>query len=431
MSSCANQEKVPPDPAYVSDPEPENEPINSYETSSNVEYSIWNYFAARFIATLPSSQLLSSENDNYAIDAEDRLTNKYYRYYVETENNCKIWTLSSVPHTQPIAEKFCDPNLLPVLMLHGLLAGLGFWVMNFDTIVDAGHDLYAIDLPGFGRSSRIEFSEDAEETETIFVEKIEQWRKKIGLTRMIIIGHSFGGFITTAYALAYPQYTVKILLVDPWGFPDAREELTEVIEYGQHSALSTPLTSLPLWVRILVIFLMPFSPFTFLRLSGSYIAPKLIHFLRPDMTRRYACIFGDNDTLTVPNYIFHTNKMSPTGENAFRSMAMPLAWAKKPLIKRISQLHSDVSLSFIYGSRSWIDFQTGFQVKNILKKSNVHVHIIDGAGHHLFADEPEIFNSLILQIIQGTSSSQDRPTDVPIQDLRVIPVKDNPLEYID
>lgn len=331
----------------------------------------------------------------------------FYRYYVELNENCKIWTLSSVPY--PCSPEDLNEEKPPVVLIHGLLSGLAFWAMNLDEILDTGHILYAIDLPGFGRSTRIDFSEDDQETEDIFVEHIEMWRKKIGMSKMIAVGHSFGGYITTIYAMKYPQYVKHMILVDPWGFPDVREEVTAVLECGGTDTLSTPLINLPIWVRVVMMVFMPFSPFTFLRLSGKHIGPKIIHYLRPDMTLRFSSLFGEEDINTVPNYIYHTNKFSPTGENAFRSLAMPLAWAKNPLIKRISGIDKSVQITFVYGSRSWIDFQTGFEVKNILKGHNVSVHVIDEAGHHLFADQPELFNSLIRQIINGNVElMQDR-----------------------
>ncbi|KII68219.1 Abhydrolase domain-containing protein 4 [Thelohanellus kitauei] len=337
------------------------------------------------------------------------LKNKFYRYEVNVSDCCQIWTLSSIPDSR-LGDDL-DPTVSYVVMIHGLLSGLAFWAMNFDDIYESGHELFAIDLPGFGRSTRIEFNEDDKETEQIFVDMIEHWRQKIGLYNMIMVGHSFGGFISTAYALRYPQYVKHLILVDPWGFPDVREELATVVESQDPNMIVVPLTNLPVWVRIVFMILMPFSPFTFLRLSGGYLGPKIINFLRPDMAQRYAHMFGEEDVTTVPNYIYQTNKFNPTGEMAFRSLSMPLAWAKSPLIKRISTMDPAVQISFVYGSRSWIDFQTGYEVKDILKDSTVNVHVIDEAGHHLFADQPSTFNSLICRIIEGEHESSHIMTD--------------------
>ena len=34
---------------------------------------------------------------------------------------------------------------------------------------------------------------------------LEAWRQKVGLARMNLLGHSFGGYICSAYALKHPQ----------------------------------------------------------------------------------------------------------------------------------------------------------------------------------------------------------------------------------
>ena len=76
--------------------------------------------------------------------------------------------------------------------------------------------MYAIDLPGFGRSSKYKFSKNPKEIESEYVEFIEQWRKELNLEKMVICGHSFGAYLATAYALKYPMHMSGLILDDPW-----------------------------------------------------------------------------------------------------------------------------------------------------------------------------------------------------------------------
>ncbi len=44
-------------------------------------------------------------------------------------------------------------------------------------------------------------------------------------------------------------------------------------------------------------------------------------------------------------------------------MTIPYGWAKRPMLERIGQVQADVPISFIYGSRSSIDSDSGYAFK--------------------------------------------------------------------
>lgn len=120
--------------------------------------------------------------------------------------NDKIWT---------IAMNTENTNV-PLLMLHGFGAGAAFWVLNFDDLA-ANRPVYAIDLPGYGKSSRSKFSKDAKEIEVQFCNAIERWRQLMKIDKFILLGHSFGGYISLAYAMQFPERIEHLILADPWG----------------------------------------------------------------------------------------------------------------------------------------------------------------------------------------------------------------------
>lgn len=66
----------------------------------------------------------------------------------------KIWTLSMNTDSQET----------PIVLLHGYVSALAFWMLNLDEFA-AHRPVYAIDLLGFGKSSRPSFSHDPREIE--------------------------------------------------------------------------------------------------------------------------------------------------------------------------------------------------------------------------------------------------------------------------
>ncbi|TNN23440.1 1-acylglycerol-3-phosphate O-acyltransferase ABHD5 [Liparis tanakae] len=44
-------------------------------------------------------------------------------------------------------------------------------------------------------------------------------------------------------------------------------------------------------------------------------------------------------------------------------MTIPYGWAKRPMLERIGQVQADIPVSFIYGSRSSIDSDSGYAFK--------------------------------------------------------------------
>lgn len=115
-----------------------------------------------------------------------------------------------------------------------------------------------------------------------------------------------------------------------------------------------------------------------------------------------------------------------SGETAFRNMTIPYGWAKRPMLDRIGQIQADIPVSFIYGSRSSIDSDSGFAFKKTrpdveirVGKNNTLIHllslartyhsgffqVIRGAGHYVFADQPDDFNQTVLQILTRTEKT--------------------------
>lgn len=64
------------------------------------------------------------------------------------------------------------------------------------------------------------------------------------------------------------------------------------------------------------------------------------------------------------------------GESAFHAMMSGFGWAKNPMINRIHQLRSDIPMTLMYGSRSWVDNSKSSIIKEHRPNSFVNVQVI-------------------------------------------------------
>ena len=142
------------------------------------------------------------------------ITSNYTNQYVAIDGDTVMRTIIMEPETSAVLGE----ERTPLVMIHGFGSGLVQYYKNFDSL-HAKRRLLAPDLPGFGRSTRIKFPKDSMKAEKQFVDSIEQWREKVGLEKFILLGHSLGGYLATAYTIRHPHRVRHLVLVDPWGFP--------------------------------------------------------------------------------------------------------------------------------------------------------------------------------------------------------------------
>jgi len=156
----------------------------------------------------------------------------------------------------------------PLVFLHGIGTGAALWVLNLTSMVTQ-RNVYAVDMLGFGRSSRVTFSSDPAVAEMEFVESVEAWRQAVCLDTFILVGHCFGGYIATSYALHYPNHVRHLIVVNPWGFLQQPSEANSVSS-RRNNAVGDKQLPMPLWVKMLALVLQPFNPFSALRIAGSW-----------------------------------------------------------------------------------------------------------------------------------------------------------------
>ncbi|UTW08364.1 alpha/beta fold hydrolase [Pseudomonas benzenivorans] len=125
------------------------------------------------------------------------------------------------------------PDGETLLMIHGFGADKDNWLRFARHLTDR-YQVIAIDLPGFGDSSRPNASYDVG-TQT---ERVASFVQALKIDRLHLIGNSMGGHIAALYAARYPQQVISLALLDNAGVSaPQKSELIERLERGAANPL--------------------------------------------------------------------------------------------------------------------------------------------------------------------------------------------------
>lgn len=110
-----------------------------------------------------------------------------------------------------------DEKASPVVLVHGL--GVSSRYMIPAALRLAQHrQVYAPDLPGFGRSEKPARPLDLAE----LAEALAGWMEEVGIARAVLVGNSIGCQVIVDLALRRPPLVERIVLVSPTVDRDAR-----------------------------------------------------------------------------------------------------------------------------------------------------------------------------------------------------------------
>jgi pimeloyl-ACP methyl ester carboxylesterase len=246
-----------------------------------------------------------------------------------------------------------------IVIIHGFASGLATFVNVYEKLYNI-YDIYAIDLIGYGLSSKPIFTNDYILSETLFIDSIEAWRIKLNLKSIIICAHSFGCYISVNYYNKYPDNVKSLILVEPWNFSEHRINSYSII----------PMFN---FINLLKI-LQPIS--YYLMFIISYNICKNIS---KNLINKY----------NIFNYLYYLN-ITSTADIGFFSIIDNFYYPKKPL--QIN--NSELPLFIIYGKNTWLDIKSGIQ---FLQNRNKHtkLYIIPNAAHQVYAEQLQEFTSII------------------------------------
>ncbi|MDX8519138.1 alpha/beta fold hydrolase [Mesorhizobium dulcispinae] len=107
-------------------------------------------------------------------------------------------------------------DLPPVVFIHGASANLRDQMLPLKPLLEGRAELLFLDRPGFGWSER---GAGNNETLAAQADTIAALMDRLGIEKAIIVGHSFGGAVTTAFARTHPGKTLGLVFLAPVSHP--------------------------------------------------------------------------------------------------------------------------------------------------------------------------------------------------------------------
>jgi len=124
------------------------------------------------------------------------------------------------------------------MTVHPVVADGSFFFRNWESVAQSanssGRRTFFLDWLGMGLSSRpapallnspssASVPARVARAEHFFLSSLESWRESVGVEKMVLVGHSLGGYLASAYAVRYPHRVSGLVLVSPAGIPHGPE----------------------------------------------------------------------------------------------------------------------------------------------------------------------------------------------------------------
>lgn len=187
------------------------------------------------------------------------------------------------------------------------------------------------------------------------------------------MAHSMGAYLTASYGIKNPDFCKKLIMVLPGGITNHKKEVS-IPRYFER-----------LWEQNI-------SPFSLVR-NASFYGSKLVSGWS---FRRFAKL-SENEKNLLHKYVYGIFQAPGSGEYMLNYLLKPGANPRYPMTER-DLGKCDAEFKWWYGEEDWMNVAGGekctAKLNKVGKKSTVVE--IENAGHHIYLDNPQLFNKMLI-----------------------------------
>lgn len=138
-----------------------------------------------------------------------------------------------------------------ILLVHGLFANKEQWTPLACRLAEAGYQVVAIDLPGYGKSQGYPLTGYRLANE---VESLRALMTRLDIKEFDLAGNSMGGAIASLYAVRYPRQVRSLAFIgSPLGIIEWSEEMHDAIYRGVNPFIPIDEAQLDLELQLLFV----------------------------------------------------------------------------------------------------------------------------------------------------------------------------------
>jgi len=229
----------------------------------------------------------------------------------------------------------------PLVLLHGIGSNSRSWRRQLDAL-SSGFKVIAWDAPGYGRSS----DPAGKPSMQFYADSLRGLLDSLGLSRIFLLGHSTGGVVAQEFYRRHPDDVRALILADTRcvGSPRTLQQRLNIIRTLTPAELAAER------------------------------APKLLsHSASAELVREVASIMSE---IRPKSYEFAAIAMAESDtRDVLRNLRVPalLIWGSEDEITPM-----------------WEEVPAG-----------VRLEIIPGAGHVCYVEQPERFNEIVRDFLEG------------------------------